>query len=149
MKQHPSQHMLHQPNAVPGASARELHGTTRGNSTPGHLTAARLNAAQPRPISNQAGMGKTRDRPNAQGGLVPKRSSGAAGASKTSLLQQAQPRRSSRTVPTTCPKDDSPTNMNVQPQNGRPQEPQPSGFQKLMKIYAAVSMILQRRRTPC
>jgi casein kinase 1 len=136
MKQHPSQHMLHQPNAAPGASARELHGNTRaGASTPGHLTAARLNAAQPPPPSPiKPGMGKTRDRPSAQGGLVPKRSSGAAGglqdvATPTGSTQ-AQFQNSSNNLPQRMTPQ---PNMNAQPQNGRNQEPQPSGFQKLMK----------------
>ena len=135
MKQHP--HMLHQPNAVPGASQRELHGTPRaGNSTPGHLTAARLNAAQPPPPSPiKAGMGKTtRDRPSAQGGLAPKRSSGAAGglqdvATPTGSTQ-AQFQNSSNNLPQRMMPQ---PNMNTQVQNGRTSEPQLSGFQKLMK----------------
>ncbi|TVY91892.1 Casein kinase I-like protein [Lachnellula willkommii] len=135
MKQHPSHNMLHHPNAVPGASQRELHGTTRaGNSTPGGLTTARLNAAQPPPPSPiKPGMGKTRDRPNAQGGLVPKRSSGAAGglqdvATPTGSTQ-AQFQNSSNNLPQRMTPQ---PNMNPQPQS-RNQDPQPSGFQKLMK----------------
>jgi casein kinase 1 len=136
MKQHPSQHMLHQNPGAPGASARELHGTTRGgNSTPGHLTAARLNAAQPPPPSPiKPGMGKQRDRPNAPGGLVPKRSSGAAGglqdvATPTGSTQ-AQFQNSTNNLPQRM--TPQPT-MSAQAQAGRPQEPQPTGFQKLMK----------------
>jgi casein kinase 1 len=136
MKQHPSQHMLHQPNAVPGVSQRELHGTPRaGNSTPGHLTAARLNAAQPPPPSPiKPGMGKSRDRPSAQGALVPKRSSGAAGALQDVATPtgstQAQFQNSSNNLPQRMTPQ---PNMNAQVQNGRNSEPQPTGFQKLMK----------------
>jgi casein kinase 1 len=139
MKQHPSQHMLHQPNAVPGASARELHGTPRpGVSTPGHLTAARLNAAQPPPPSPiKPGMGKTRDRPSAQGGLVPKRSSGAAGGlqdvATPTVSTQAQFQNSTNNLPQRM---NHQVTMNAQAHaNGRNvQEPQPTGFQKLMKV---------------
>jgi casein kinase 1 len=138
VKQHPSQNMLHQPNAVPGASARELHGTTRpGAGTPGHLTAARLNAAQPPPPSPiKPGMGKTRDRPNAQGGLVPKRSSGAAGglpdAATPTGSTHAQFQNSSNNLPQRMNQQ---ATMNAQAQaNGRnTQEPPPTGFQKLMR----------------
>jgi casein kinase 1 len=137
MKQHPSHNMLHQPNAVPGASQRELHGTTRaGNSTPGgQITSARLNAPQPPPPSPmKQGMAKTRDRPNAHGGLVPKRSSGAAGglqdvATPTGSTQ-AQFQNSSNNLPQRMTPQPP---MNSQPQNGRNQEPQMSGFQKFMK----------------
>jgi casein kinase 1 len=134
VKNHPSQ--LHNPHAVPGASQRELHGQSRaGNSTPGHLTAARLNAAQPPPPSPiKSGMAATRDRPNAKGGLVPKRSSGAAGglqdvATPTGSTQ-AQFQNSSNNLPQRMTPQ---PNMNTQAQNGRNSEPQPSGFQKLMK----------------
>jgi len=138
MKQHPSQHMLHQANAAPGASQRELHGTVArvgGNSTPGHLTAARLNAAQPPPPSPiKPGMGKTRDRPNAQGALVAKRSSGAAGglqdAATPTGSTQAQFQNSSNNLPQRMTAQ---PNMNTQAQNGRNSDPQPTGIQKLMK----------------
>ena len=64
IKQHPSQHHLHAPNAVPNASARALAGgveTPRGPSTP-QVTAARLNAAQPPPPSPaKPGVSKTRE----------------------------------------------------------------------------------------
>ncbi|QSZ31835.1 hypothetical protein DSL72_001404 [Monilinia vaccinii-corymbosi] len=136
MKQHPSQHMLHQPNAVPGASQRELHGTTRGgNTTPGHLTAARLNAAQPAPPSPiKPGVGKTRDRPNAPGALAPKRNSGAAGGlqevSTPAGSTQAQFQNSSNNLPQRMSAaQQSPLN-----QNGRASEqPQPTAMQKIMK----------------
>jgi casein kinase 1 len=138
MKQHPSQQMHHQPNVQPGASARELHGTARaGVGAPGHLTAARLNAAQPPPPSPvKQAMGKTRDRPNVQGGLVPKRSSGLVGglqdvATPTGSTQ-AQFQNSANNLPRQMPQQ---SNMNPQMQpNGRnPAEPPLTGFQKLMK----------------
>lgn len=99
MKHHPSQH-LHAANAVPNSSARALGGgadTPRGPGTPG-LSALRLNAAQPLPPSPaKPGVGKTRERPGASGAVLPKRQSGAAGASRT-LSPQRHPRRhSSRT----------------------------------------------------
>jgi len=138
MKQHPSQHMLHQPNVAPGASARELHGTTRaGGSNAGHLTAARLNAAQPPPPSPQKpGMGKTRDRPSGQGGLAPKRSSAGAGGlqdvATPTASTQAQFQNSSNNLPQRMTQQQ---NMNAQASpNGRnSSEPKLSGFQKLMK----------------
>lgn len=137
MKQHPSQHMLHQPNVAPGASAKELHGTTRGGaSTPGYLTADRLNAAQPPPPSPvKQGMVKTRDRPSAPGGLGQKRSSGAAGGLQNVATPtgstQAQFQNSSNHLPS---RGQQQTQMNAQPSNGRnASEPQPSGFQKVLK----------------
>jgi casein kinase 1 len=138
VKQYPSPQMLHQPNVQPGASAREIHGTARaGAGTPGHLTAARLNAAHPPPPSPvKQGMGKTRDRPNVQGGLVPKRSSGLAGGLQDMATPtgstQAQFQNSSNNLPRQMPQQ---TNMNPQMQNGgrNPTEPQLTGFQKFMK----------------
>ena len=141
MKQHPSQHMLHRPDAVPGASARELHGTTRGGAStpgvPGHLTAARLNAAQPPPPSPlKAGAGKSRDRPNAPGGLQPKRQSGVAGGLQDVATPagstQAQFQNSSNNLPQRMTAQPA-MNAQAQQQQSRPAEPQPSGFQKLMK----------------
>jgi casein kinase 1 len=134
MKQHPSQHILHQPNAVPGASQRELHGAARGNTTPGHLTAARLNAAQPPPPSPiKPGMGKSRDRPNGPSGLLPKRGSGAGGLQDVATptgSTQAQFQNSSNNLPQRMTPQ---PNMNAQAQNGRGSEPQPTAIQKLMK----------------
>ena len=137
MKQHPSQHMLHNQNAVPGASARELHGTARGgNSTPGHLTAARLNAAQPpASIPNQTGDGqiaRSTKRPRRAGPKTHERSGG--GTPRRRYSPPAQPRPNSRTVRTTSHRECSHSQTCIaQAQNGRPQEPQPTGFQKLMK----------------
>jgi casein kinase 1 len=136
MKHHPSQ--MHNPNAVPGQTVRELHNSSRAqNSTPGgHLTSARLNAPQPPPPSPaKPGMGKTRERPNAQGGLVPKRSSGPAGGLQDVQTPtgstQAQFQNSSNNLPQRMTAQ--PQNISSQGQNGRPAEPQLSGFQKLMK----------------
>lgn len=137
MKQHPSQHMLHQPNAVPGASERALHGTARaGASTPGHLTAARLNAAQPPPPSPiKPGMGKALDPRNVQGGLAAKRSSAARGMQDTATptgSTQAQFQNSNQNLPQRMVQQ---ATMNAQAQANSRQtpEPQPTGFQKLMK----------------
>lgn len=136
MKAHPSQHMLHQPNVQPGASARELHGTTRqGAGTPGYLTADRLNAAQPPPPSPaKAGMGKTRDRPNAQGGLAPKRSSAGQGLQNVATptgSTQAQFQNSTNNLPRQTPMTTTPGPESRQ--NGARTEPEPSGFKKFMK----------------
>lgn len=136
-KQHQSQHLMHQANIAQGASNRELHGTTRaGVTTPGHLTAARLNAAQPPPPSPaKAGMGKMRDRPSGQGGLAPKRSSGAAGGindlATPAGSTQAQFQNSSNNLPQRMVQQ--PHMVAQQMGNGRPEsEPQPSGFQKFL-----------------
>jgi casein kinase 1 len=79
-------------------------------------------------------MGKSRDRPSAPGGLVPKRSSGAAGALQDVATPtgstQAQFQNSSNNLPQRMTAQPG---MNAQVQNGRNQEPQPTGFQKLMK----------------
>lgn len=138
-KQHQSQHLMHQASAAQGASNRELHGTRTGGSTPGHLTAARLNAAQPPPPSpaKQPGMGKTRDRPSGAGGLAPnKRTSGAAGgvpdlSGTPAGSTQAQFQNSSNNLPQRMGQP----GMTAQPMgNGRAgSEPAPSGFEKLMK----------------
>jgi casein kinase 1 len=132
-KQHPSQqHMMHQPNVGPGATQRELH-STRGNTTPGHLTTARLNAAQPPPPSPiKPGMGKTRDRPNAPGALAPKRNSVAAGglqdAATPAGSTQAQFQNSSNNLPQRMSTQQPNPN-----QNARATEAQPTFMQKIMK----------------
>jgi casein kinase 1 len=141
MKSHPSQHLMHQPTAQQGTSDRELHSTARaGASTPAkQITAARLNAAQPPPQSPiNPGMGKTHGRPNAQGGLAPKRSSGAAGglqdvATPTGSTQ-AQFQNSSNNLPGRHNTQQmSAQQAQAQANRQQQQEPQPSGFQKLMK----------------
>jgi casein kinase 1 len=149
-KQHSSAHLMHQANHQQGASNRELHGTNRGQgqSTGGHLTAARLNAAQPPPPSpaTKPGMGKPRDgQRSGPGGLAPhqKRTSAVGGGlddhratpagstaaqfqNSNNNLAQQQNSRGMIQQP----------QMQAQPMgnNQRPNEPQPSGFQKFMKV---------------
>ena len=139
MKSHPSQHLMHQPNAQQGASNRELHSTARaGASTPAkQITAARLNAAQPPPPSPMnPGMCKTHGRPNTQGGLAPKRSSGAAkglqDVATPTGSAQAQFQNSSNNLPGRHNTQQM-SAQQAQANRQQQQEPQPSGFQKLMK----------------
>lgn len=131
---------LHQGTAAQGASNRELHGTRAGGSTPGHLTAARLNAAQPPPPSPaKPGMGKTRERPSGQGGLAPKRASGAGGVHDHSTpagSTQAQFQNSNNNLPQRAGAQQQ-HQMSAHPQNsGRneEQQQQPTGMQKLLKV---------------
>lgn len=80
-----SQHShLHASNAIPDSSARELRGTAtprgQSNAHKTHLTADRLNAAQPPPPSPiKQGMGKSREQQSGSGAARPKRQSGAVG----------------------------------------------------------------------
>ncbi|MCJ1375217.1 casein kinase I [Loxospora ochrophaea] len=141
MKQHPSQQHLHAANAMPNASARALPGDTpRGPQTP--ITAARLNGPQPPPPHPaKPGVGKTRDRPGATGATQLKRQSGAAGgltdivtptASTQAQFQSSTanlPHRMSQATPGMSPQ--AVTHQTSKPQNS---EPQPSAFQKFMKI---------------
>lgn len=133
---------LHNPNQRPGASNMELHGNSRGATGTQHqsdprtrLTMDRLNAAQPPPPSpikpNPKG-----DRRNAPGALMTPGRSGAGGlrdmATPTGSTQ-AQFQNSTQNLPQR-PMHQA-HNMNQPPQsNGRPSEPQPSGFQKFMKV---------------
>ena len=138
MKQHPSQHHLHQANAVPNSSQRDLHGGTARGHSQGQLTTARLNAAQPPPPSPaKPGVGKTRERQSAPGAMPPKRQSGAAGGAsevKTPTVStQAQFQNSNSHLP---------PRMNSQPNAGpnaatHPNqrvgvEPTPTTWQKMM-----------------
>ena len=144
MKQHPSQHMLHQPNAALGASQRELHGSRAmgGSTTPGHLTAARLNAAQPPPPSPlQKGMVK-RERPNAPG-MGPNRSSPAVGGFQDvgtpGGSTQAQFQNSTNNLAQQPKTNTQP--MTPQLQQSRTQEtPQMSFGQKISKVLCCCSM---------
>jgi casein kinase 1 len=138
IKQHPSQHHLHQANAVPNSSNRELHGGAIRGQSQGQLTTARLNAAQPPPPSPaKPGVGKTRERQSASGVAPPKRQSGAVGG---------QPEVTTPTVSTQAQFQNStshlPPRMNAQPNlasnpavnpNHRPDPPPPTFMQKVMK----------------
>ncbi len=130
--------MLHNPAARPGASNRDLHGTSRGGTTPHasdpraqQLTIARLNAAQPpTPPIKQPKQG----RQNAPGALATPRA-GAGGfrdmATPTGSTQ-AQFQNSTQNLPQRPMVH--PGNMNqTQPANPPPAQPQPTGFQKFMK----------------
>ncbi|KAI9851476.1 MAG: casein kinase I [Thelocarpon superellum] len=148
IKQHPSQHHLHQPNAFPNSSQREIHGTTRGQSQ-GQLTTARLNAAQPPPPSPaKPGVGKTRERQSASGAVPPKRQSGAVGGHPDVITPtastQAQFQNSNRDLPprlNSQPPKLGPTSATAT--NPRPAlDPQPTGFQKFMKMICCGAMIV-------
>lgn len=122
---------------APGMSSKELRGASRlGPSTP-HLTLDRLNAAQPPPPSPAKATDKRR--PNGPGAMNPQRTSGVGGlrdmATPTGSTQ-AQFQNSSQNLP---PRMSAPqTNISGGPQtlpaNGQPAQPQPSGFQKFMKV---------------
>ncbi|KAI9731802.1 MAG: casein kinase I [Cirrosporium novae-zelandiae] len=135
VKQHPSQHHLHQANAQPNSSARELHGTPRGQ-TPA-VTAARLNAAQPPPPSPaKPGVGKTRDRPNASGVPAVKRQSGAAGgldAVTPTASTQAQFQNSNANLPHRMTQQSGMAQASAQQTSRQNSEQKPTFMQKLMK----------------
>ncbi|KAH6690518.1 casein kinase I [Plectosphaerella plurivora] len=129
-------HGIHDPNARPGPSAMELHGSNRGGtSTPQNqahnLTVSRLNAAQPPPPSPVKQLNKGRQ--NAPGALGAPRTSGAGGLrsdmATPTASTQAQFQNSTRNLPQAAPQA-SPA---AQP-SGRPQETPPTGFQKFMKV---------------
>ncbi|KAI9811480.1 MAG: casein kinase I [Pycnora praestabilis] len=143
MKQHPSQHHLHQANAVPNASARELHGVNPprgGAQTPRHLTADRLNAAQPPPPSPaKPGVGKTRDRQSAAGAALPKRVSGAVGGLADVVTPtastQAQFQNSTSNLPQRMSQAQPNMTQQAAPPNSRQvSEPKPTAMQKIMKV---------------
>lgn len=156
VKSHTSNHLLHQANAVPEASARALHGApgvrgadsrTPRTDTRAAISADRLNAAQPPPPGapakpGVAALGKNaRDRGSAAGAgatNLPKRSSGLAGgqldivtptASTQAQFQTSNANLSGQNRP-------SPAAGALQNSQGRPmgqQEQQPGFMQKLMK----------------
>ncbi|KAL0942207.1 casein kinase i [Colletotrichum truncatum] len=132
---------LHNPNARPGPSQMELHSGHRGGAATPHnqaqnLTVSRLNAAQPPPPSPIKQMAKSRGQPNAPGALNAQRGSGAGGlrdmATPTGSTQ-AQFQNSNRNLPQNVPQQ-APMNQQQAQSNGRPAEPQPTGFQKFMKV---------------
>lgn len=140
-KGHSNAH-LHNPNARPGASQMELHSGIRPGNTNSHqqahnLTVGRLNAAQPPPPSPIKQMGKQRDRQNAPGAISAQRSSAMglrgdaatpAGSTQAQFQNSAQnlsQGRGQQQTPAT-----QPTQASASPAQA---QPQPSGFQKLMK----------------
>ncbi|KAK6074854.1 casein kinase i [Seiridium cupressi] len=124
----------HNPNARPGPSQMELHGASRAGASTPHLTRDRLNAAQPPPPSPAKAMDKRR--PNAPGALQAQRGSAVGGlrdmATPTGSTQ-AQFQNSNQNLPPRL----APQTSNMGPQTmpgSRPAEPQPTGFQKFMKV---------------
>lgn len=122
----------HNPNKAPGISARELHNQSRAN-TPGGLTHERLNAAQPPPPSPARPTDKRRQ--NAPGALTTQRGSAVGGLRDMSTptpSTQAQFQNSNQNLPPRM----APPGALGSPgaANGRPMEPQPTGFQKFMKV---------------
>ncbi|MCJ1311708.1 casein kinase I [Agyrium rufum] len=142
MKQHPSHHNLHPPNAVPNSTVRPLGGgrdTTRGPATPQAVTTERLNAAQPPPPSPpKPGVGKTRERLGASGGPPPKRQSGPVGGLTDVATPTASTQAQFQNSTANLPHRMSASTPGMSPQAATPQkptqEPQPSGFQKFLKL---------------
>ena len=147
-------HHLTAANAVPDTSAREVRGNSaqRGqNTTQGHLTAARLNAAQPPPPSPaKPGVGKTRERQSASGAMPPKRASGAAGglgdvatptASTQAQFQTSNPNISNLNVRGMNATNNlqSAVNNHHQPPPRPGQEPERSALQKILKVLCCGS----------
>ncbi|KAI1336770.1 casein kinase I [Xylariaceae sp. FL0016] len=127
----------HNPNARPGPSAMAVHDQSRAGASTPHLTQGRLNAAQPPPPSPAKGMTDKRPR-NAPGALAANRVSAVGGlrdmATPTGSTQ-AQFQNSNQNLPPRMAPQ--PNNMSPQPGmggSGRPTEPQPTGFQKFMKV---------------
>jgi casein kinase 1 len=158
MKKDKAKNASHNPNARPGASAMEIHGNSRlGASTPlastdprnHQLTMARLNAAQPpTPPIKQPKTGRA-NVPGAS--LASPRGTGAAGFGRDMATPtgstQAQFQNSTQNLPQrggpggamgmgSQQQQQYQSNLGPisqpQPPNGRPVEPQPSGFQKFL-----------------
>jgi len=131
---------LHSPNQRPGPSNVELHGNSRGGTTPHQsdprtrLTVDRLNAAQPPPPS-PIKQNPRKDRQNAPGAIMAQRGLGVGGlrdmATPTGSTH-AQFQNSTQNLPQRPMLQQH--NMPQPPlPNGRPTEQQPTGFQKFMK----------------
>ena len=146
VKQHPSQHHLHQANAVPNSSNRELHGGNARGQSQGQLTTARLNAAQPPPPSPaKPGVGKTRERQSANGVVPPKRQSGQAGGLADVITPtastQAQFQNSNPNLPPRMSSQPNMSQPNPTPANTRQNsEPHPTVFQRVMKAMCCGKM---------
>jgi casein kinase 1 len=132
---------LHNPNQRPGPSNMELHGASRGGTTPlqsdprTRLTVDRLNAAQPPPPS-PIKPNPRKDRQNGPGAIMAPRGTGVGGlrdmATPTGSTQ-AQFQNSTQNLPQR-PMHQQHSMQPAPAPNGRPVEPQPSGFQKFMKV---------------
>jgi casein kinase 1 len=140
VKGYPGQHHLHPPNAVPNTSTRDIIGgpASRVPQRPG-VTPERLNAAQPPPPSPaKQVVGKTRERPSASGAPPVKRQNGVAGVLEATpaASTQAQFQNSNANLPGRL-NNPGLHAMNAQQtqQVTRPtQEPEPTFFQKAMKV---------------
>lgn len=140
-KSYSSQQHLHN-NALPNTSGRDHHANQlRGQRT--GVTADRLNAAQPPPPSPaKPGAGKTRERPNASGGMAPKRQSGGLEAATPAASTQAQFQNSNANLAHPM---GNPVNVGMhggQAAAGSPaahDEPQPSFAQKVLNVLCCGS----------
>ncbi|EMR66753.1 putative casein kinase i protein [Eutypa lata UCREL1] len=121
-------------NKDTGPSQMELHGHSRAGASTPHLTRDRLNAAQPPPPSPAKATDKRRQ--NGPGAIAAQRTSAVGGlrdmATPTGSTQ-AQFQNSSQNLP---PRMAPQSNAGPQasPNAGRPSEPEPTGFQKFMKV---------------
>ena len=134
---------MHNPNLRPGPSQMELHsGRHAGNSAAqNNLTVGRLNAAQPpppSPINQIKPMNKaTRDRSNVPGALMAQRGPGAGGHPNMVTptgSTQAQFQTSTQNLPQRMPQQAHMTQQPPPNLRNMPEQPQPSGFQKFMKV---------------
>jgi casein kinase 1 len=132
---------LHNPNARPGASNMELHGNSRvGTGTPHQsdprntqqLTMARLNAAQPPtpPIKSPK-----QGRQNVPGALATPRAGvgGYRDMATPTESTQAQFQNSTQNLPQR-PMGHQANMVQAQVNSGHATDPEPSGFQKFMKV---------------
>lgn len=127
-KSYTTQAHLHN-NALPNTSGRDLHANQLRNQRPG-VTADRLNAAQPPPPSPaKPGAGKTRERPNASGGMPPKRQSGGFEATPAASTQ-AQFQNSNANLPHM---GNAAINSSQPAAGVGHSQPQPTFVQKVMK----------------
>jgi casein kinase 1 len=129
-------------NARLGPSQMDLHGSRNMRSSSPHqqhnLTVGRLNAAQPPPPSPIKPLNKPRDRPNAPGALNTPMGNGAGGHQAMHTPNgstQAQFQHSAQNLPRASLQ---PPHMSQQPQTSaaprQSAEPEPTGFQKFIKV---------------
>lgn len=135
---------LHNPNARPGPSQMELHGSRHMTNSSPHqqaqnLTVGRLNAAQPPPPSPIKQLNKPRDRSNVPGALGTPMGNGVGGhhgLPTPNGSTQAQFQNSTQNLPQ---RPAQAPHMTAQPQVNNGQavngaaNPEPTGFQKFIK----------------
>lgn len=137
---------LHNPNARPGASNMELHANSRGagTGTPHQsdpranpqVTKSRLNAPHPPTPPIKQTTPTNQGRQNVPGALAtPRPGAGGYGnmAPTPTGSTQAQFQNSTQNLPQR-PMGHQANLTQPQPNAGRPAEPQPSGFQKFLKM---------------